>query len=95
MTPCGAASLSGSRDPMTHPDALARLHWIAGTHVGHSDPYIRAILPPVPLEWATPAERQEWRSAGVAHSIGTGVGSGDPVEAGEGVGVGHRITRAA
>ena len=46
---------------MTYPDALARLHRRAGTHAGHSDPYIRAILPPVPLEWATPAERQEWR----------------------------------
>ena len=33
---------------MTHPDALARLHRIAGTHAGHSDPYIRAILPPGP-----------------------------------------------
>ena len=45
---------------MTHPDALARLHRIAGAHAGHSDPYIRAILPPVPMEWVAPAERQEW-----------------------------------
>ena len=51
---------------MTHPDALARLHRIAGAHAGHSDPYIRAVLPPVPLEWATPAERQEWREMVVA-----------------------------
>ncbi len=51
---------------MTHPAALARLHRIAGTHAGHSDPYIRAILPPVPLEWATPAERQEWREMVIA-----------------------------
>ena len=51
---------------MTHPDALARLHRIAGTHAGHSDPYIRAILPPVPLEWATPTERQEWREMVIA-----------------------------
>ena len=51
---------------MTHPDALARLHRIAGAHAGQSDPYIRAVLPPVPLEWATPAERQEWREMVVA-----------------------------
>ncbi len=51
---------------MTHPDALARLHRIAGTHAGHSDPYIRAVLPPVPMEWATPAERQEWRGMVIA-----------------------------
>ena len=51
---------------MTHPDALARLHRIAGAYAGHSDPYIRAILPPVPLEWATPAERQEWREMVIA-----------------------------
>lgn len=51
---------------MTYPDALARLHRIAGTFPGQSDPYIRAILPPVPLEWATPAERQEWREMVIA-----------------------------
>ena len=55
---------------MTYPDALARLHRIAGTHAGHSDPYIRAILPPVPLEWATPAERQEWREMVIALTDG-------------------------
>ena len=58
--PCGDAA------PMTYPDALARLHRIAGTYPGHSDPYIRAILPPVPMEWATPAERQEWREMVIA-----------------------------
>jgi len=51
---------------MSYPDALARLHRLAGAHAGHSDPYIRAILPPVPLEWATPAERQEWREMVIA-----------------------------
>ena len=28
---------------MTHPEALARLHRIAGTFAGHSDPYLRAV----------------------------------------------------
>ncbi len=51
---------------MTYPDALALLHRRAGTFSGHSDPYIRAILPPVPLDWATPAERQEWREMVIA-----------------------------
>ena len=55
-----------ARAPMTHPDALALLHRRAGTHAGHSDPYLRAVLPPVPLEWATPAERQEWREMVIA-----------------------------
>jgi hypothetical protein len=55
---------------MTYPDALARLHRIAGTFPGQSDPYIRAILPPVPLEWATPAERQEWREMVIALTDG-------------------------
>lgn len=54
---------------MTHPDALARLHRIAGTHAGQSDPHIRAILPPVPLEWATPAGRQEWRDMVIALTV--------------------------
>jgi hypothetical protein len=55
---------------MTYPDALARLHRIAGAyagaHVGNSDPYIRAILPHVPLEWAAPASLQEWREMVIA-----------------------------
>jgi len=55
---------------MTHPDALARLHRLAGAHAGHSDPYIRAILPPVPLEWATPAERHSWREMVIALTDG-------------------------
>ena len=66
MTPCGAVSPSGSREPMTHPDALALLHRIAGAHAGQSDPYIRAILPPVPLEWETPANLAEWREMVIA-----------------------------
>lgn len=53
--------VSESPHPCGGADALARLHRIAGTYCGHSDPYIRAILPPVPMEWATPAERQAWR----------------------------------
>ena len=56
--------------PMSHPDALARLHRIAGTHAGHSDPYIRAILPPVPLEWWAPASIQEWREMVIALTDG-------------------------
>jgi hypothetical protein len=51
---------------MTHPDAIARLHRIVGTHAGHSDPYIRAVLPPVPLEWATPEDLTEWREMVIA-----------------------------
>ena len=51
---------------MTYPDALACLHRIAGTHAGHSDPYVRAILPPVPLKWTTPAELHEWREMVIA-----------------------------
>ena len=51
---------------MTYPDALHLLHRRASTFAGHSDPYIRAILPPVPLEWATPTERQEWREMVIA-----------------------------
>lgn len=46
---------------MTHLEALTVLHRRAKTYHGQNDPYTRAILPPVPLEWATPAERQEWR----------------------------------
>jgi len=71
-----ADSLRAAAEPkpvvatMTHPDALARLHRLAGAHAGHSDPYIRAILPPVPLEWATPAERQEWREMVIALTDG-------------------------
>ncbi len=67
-----ADSLRAAAEPkpvvatMTHPDALARLHRIAGAHAGQSDPYIRAVLPPVPLEWETPAERQEWRGMVIA-----------------------------
>ncbi len=51
---------------MTYPDALALLHRRAGAHAGHSDPYIRAILPLVPLDWATPADLQEWREMVIA-----------------------------
>ena len=51
---------------MTYPDALHLLHRRASTFAGHSDPYVRAILPPVPVEWATPAERQEWREMVIA-----------------------------
>ena len=51
---------------MTYPDALALLHRRAGAHAGHSDPYIWAILPPVPLEWSTPAELHEWREMVIA-----------------------------
>ncbi len=58
--PCGSVA------PMSYPDALARLHRIAGAYTGHSDPYIRAILPPVPMEWATPADLQQWREMVIA-----------------------------
>ena len=51
---------------MTYPDALARLHRIAGTHAGQSDPHIRAILPPVPLEWATQTDIAPWREMVIA-----------------------------
>lgn len=51
---------------MTYLDALARLHRRASTFSGQSEPLTRAILPPVPLEWATPAERQEWREMVIA-----------------------------
>ena len=52
--------------PMSYPDALALLHRRAGAAAGHSDPYIRAILPPVPIDWATPADLQEWREMVIA-----------------------------
>jgi len=51
---------------MTYPDALARIHRIAGIYPGQSDPYIRAILPPVPMEWVTPAVLAEWRGMVIA-----------------------------
>ena len=51
---------------MTDPDALARLHRRAGTYPGQSDPYIRAILPPVPLDWETPADLASWREMVIA-----------------------------
>ena len=51
---------------MTHSDALARLHRIAGTHAGQSDPYLRAILPPVPVEWAAQHRLDLWREMVIA-----------------------------
>ncbi len=44
-----------------HLEAVNRLQCRASKFAGQSDPLIRAVLPPVPLDWATPADLEEWR----------------------------------
>jgi hypothetical protein len=51
---------------MTYLEALNILHRRASALNNQSGPHIRAILPPVPLEWATPAELHEWREMVIA-----------------------------
>jgi hypothetical protein len=51
---------------MTYLEAINTLHHRASRLPGQSDPLTRAILPPVPLEWATPAELHEWREMVIA-----------------------------
>ena len=51
---------------MTYLEALNLLHRRAACLTGQSEPLTRAILPPVPLEWATSAELHEWREMVIA-----------------------------